>query len=507
MHAQPLDPADSSWVAKWARAGVGGEVNALWLSGDSLFIGGDFSMTIDNRRFNDLVVLRLSDTSWHDINYRGDESGSDVYALARSEKTGVLYVGGDFDEYNGDTTYQHLIQWDGSTWQTLSGIRDSVNGPVHDIVIRSGLWSGPDEPDEIIIGGEFTEVDGQSAEGIARFTDGIGWDDMGANLGRLSSNAIVYDMDIRNSTVWVGGRIDLRGADTVANLVSYDFNDDEWSAPDGGPTNGPIRCLDAYGATSGYDKIVVGGGFTQINDSIEAARIAIYQTDTEAWTAIDSGLNANVYAVHGRETVSTADIIHAGGAFTGTGSIDTLGYFAMWESATQPTWEPIAGGVDNDVNAFLLLQNSTMIVGGEFEFTADSTYVQGVAGLGTADDWHGYGLGPNRDIYDIYIDENGVRYFVGRFDEIGNRPLEHLAVWGDSLWQPEGDLTDAPQRVLARGDTIYLMGSALTIDGDGYEEVAMWDGTQWSDMNGGLTNGLSQDMAFHPLTGELYVAG
>jgi len=310
--AQGIVAADSSWSSKWVEAGVDGTVNALLLRNDSLFVGGDFSLTINDQLVSNLAVLRLNDTSWHDIGYRGG-GFHEVFALAQSIDTDIIYVGGSFDDFDGDTTIQNLIQWDGNEWTPLSGGTDSVDGTVRAIYVQPGSFTGPGEPDEIIIGGEFTRVKGITAGGIARYRSSFGWDDFGVSLARFSSDADVYAMSFHAGELWIGGRFDLLNGDTVANVATYDFFPETWSAPNGGPSSGTVRSIDAYSRSSAYTKVVIGGSFSQINDSINVSNIALYRSDTEVWSKIDSGLAGTVYAVRGEDSISGADMMVAGG--------------------------------------------------------------------------------------------------------------------------------------------------------------------------------------------------
>lgn len=106
----------------------------------------------------------------------GVSSGS-VFALARWKNK--IVIGGSFDEGAGK---RFIMTWDGSTFEALdTGVTSANVGDKVNTILIDG--------DDILIGGQFTEVDGVACYGTARYTDSTGtWGpyldiDSGGTLG------------------------------------------------------------------------------------------------------------------------------------------------------------------------------------------------------------------------------------------------------------------------------------------------------------------------------------
>ncbi len=102
---------------------TGGTVKAIEVSGSTIYIGGDFTVTdyLNNPRAN-LAWYTLPDptfTGYWDYAWRGFDSavgfGDDVIdngsvnTIFADERSGVLYVGGQFSNANGNASANHLI--------------------------------------------------------------------------------------------------------------------------------------------------------------------------------------------------------------------------------------------------------------------------------------------------------------------------------------------------------------------------------------------------------------
>jgi hypothetical protein len=120
--------ADEEWQALAPDDAVdgpitAGSVKAIEVSGTTVYIGGDFTVTdyLSNPRQN-LAWFTLPDptfTGYWDYSWRGFESAAglgidvidngSVNTIFADERSGVLYVGGQFSNANGNPNADHLI--------------------------------------------------------------------------------------------------------------------------------------------------------------------------------------------------------------------------------------------------------------------------------------------------------------------------------------------------------------------------------------------------------------
>jgi hypothetical protein len=100
VHIAAIKSSGSGTICTWRPDAIGGPVRALALSGDSLFIGGDFTSAGGVSPLNRLAavdVISGSASSWN------PNANSSVRALAVSNVTGTLYTGGSFSTLAGST--------------------------------------------------------------------------------------------------------------------------------------------------------------------------------------------------------------------------------------------------------------------------------------------------------------------------------------------------------------------------------------------------------------------
>ena len=131
-------------------------VNALAVSGGTLYVGGFFAAAGDIVANN---IVQWNGSSWSAL---GSGMGGEVLALAVSG--GTLYVGGFFASV-GDIVANSIVQWNGSSWSALgSGISGGNNefGPIVNALAVSGTGS------DLYVGGDFYYAGGKVSAYVAR---------------------------------------------------------------------------------------------------------------------------------------------------------------------------------------------------------------------------------------------------------------------------------------------------------------------------------------------------
>ena len=355
-----------------------------------------------------------------------------VLALAL-QPDGKLLVGGDFTSANGmprnriarlNPDYSLDIGF--SSVSPTAGANDSV------------LAIAPQSDQRIVLGGNFTTMNGVNRNYLARITP-AGFIDSTFNPGSGPDNTVFA---IAETFVGSERKLLIGGAFTTFNSLqnpSYPFfarlNDngslDSTFAPH--PNN------KVFAITVQADgKMLIGGDFTSIN-GVARHHIARLNADGSLDLAFDPGTGPNdsVRAI----TIQLDGKILIGGLFTNvtdvTGQsfsrnhiarLDTLGH-------VDTSFSPGLGA--NDLVSSISLQADTRIVlGGQFTLCNGVTRnrLTRLNPDGSADTMINFGTGANSFIAATLVQPDGKIVFGGGFTQYDGQPAAHLArIYGGSI--------------------------------------------------------------------------
>ena len=430
----------SSWSA--LGSGMGGDypaVNALAVSGSTLFVGGYFTAA-GGIAAN--YIAQWDGSSWSALGsgiLGGDEAGPFVSALAVSG--GTLYAGGDFD-YAGDVAASDLAQWDGSSWSALgSGISGQTPDGYGPYVNALAVLGGT-----LYVGGDFSTVDGVAANDLAQW-DGSSWSALGWAL-----NYEVSVLAVSGSTLYASGESNFGSGNAVASIAQWDGS--SWSALDPGT-----------GTFSGGD---------------------------------GQGIYLNALAVSGSTVYVGGDFSTAGGS--------PANFVAQWNGSS---WSPLGLGMDYPVLA-LAVSGSTLFAGGYF-MTAGGNPANAIAQWdGSSWSALGSGISGYDGPYDYYyyVDalavSDGTLYAGGFFETADDYPANNIAQWDGNSWSPLGSGMDGvPYALAVSGGTLYAGGVFDTADGVPAANIAQWDGNNWSALGSGMEIGYG----YYPEVNALALSG
>jgi hypothetical protein len=147
----------TSYPVNNPNPGANGQVNALQVQSDGKTIIGGIFTAYDNVPFK--RIARVDTNGWPDLTFNpGDGANASVSAL-KIDSQGRILVGGQFTSMNGmDAPHIARLNKDGSVDTTFSP-GNGANGQVFCIEVQ--------EDGKILIGGEFTTYDGQEqAKGL-----------------------------------------------------------------------------------------------------------------------------------------------------------------------------------------------------------------------------------------------------------------------------------------------------------------------------------------------------
>lgn len=307
-----------------------------------------------------------------------------------------LYTGGLFLSTTGSNDRKNLSRFNMQTehWESVPGINSGFNG---------GVWDIHNADDGYIyIGGNFSQVGGAAAQGIARF------DPVSETWEAL--------IDPSPTLVTVG--------------------------QENGPTNGRVFAIQKIG-----DLVYVGGEFTGPSRSpADEKYIRSYNVVSKKWAKVGGTLDSDVRAL----TVAPNGDLIAGGGFEGT--------LSRWNGTA---WTTISGGARQNEGGGIVREvkyaaDGTLYIAGDFDRVGEAAGIttRDVAAIkdgvwnplaGGFDDTYIQSNGTtfNSDgVYDLAVGTDGKVYASGDFDASNGRTvtnLRHIAMWdGTGAWKAMG---------------------------------------------------------------------
>ena len=555
-------------LARWSAAGwsnVGdfdGSVHALASlndpTGTRLYVGGSFQHVGDLAVSN---IARRSGTTWETV---GTAVGSvpgvsgPVYALERCTDGGILYrlfVGGDFDSSSGGVAH-NIARWNGSTWSSVgSGAANGVSDAVRALECKSGV---------LYVGGEFDYAGNAIfSQGIASWS-GSAWSALGSGMffetgdsGQVLSLAF-YD-DGTNDRLYAGGNFHYAGGQPAHNLAAWTGSG--WTGMIGSSMTGMDGAVLALGEFGG--ELHAGGWFVEAGGA-RARHVARWSgSSAEPWRplegrdgwAFDDSVTA--WAVYDE---GEGPRLFAGGFFTHVGPVAAK-YLARWDGEQwSEVSDPASGGALDYVVETLLVHDdgagAELFVGGAFNdpgrhivaWTGSGWRTLGAPGVEGVDGWvnvlASYPPGPGADLYvggdfeeaggivaeglarwdgaawshvygsispvayvqggvgglAVFDGGGGPHLYVGGIFEIVALNVHNLARWNGSNWgkvgttEPDGFVLELAVHDDGSGPALYAGGLFTHIDGLEANRVARWSGSAWSALTGPAGNGVDGEV-------------
>ncbi len=359
----------SGLATAWDPNASGGSptsVNALALSGTTLYAGGWFT-TIGGQTRNNFAAL---DTATGLAAAWDDNTDGRVYAVGLSGS--ALYVGGYFSSIGG-CMRKGLAAINAATgvptdWNPgMTGSNSNFIGAL----ALSGTT--------LYAGGYFSSIGGQARNSLAAIDTESGlvtaW-----NPGDESS--YIYGLAASDTTVYIGGSFSNIGGQPRNRLAAVDAVTGAATAWNPSPSGGGLFIISLLLSGS---TVYVGGDYTSIGGQPRNSLAALDAT-TGAATAWNPNVGGTVPRVHALALSGTK--LYAAGQFASVGGL-TRNHIAAIDATTgAPTsWNPNAGG-----NVFALAVSGTTICAGGLFTTIGGLSRSNLAGLdattGSATAWN-----------------------------------------------------------------------------------------------------------------------
>jgi len=467
-------------------------VESLFIDGNDLYVGGSFTQV---NGFNIQRIARLDkidgtlDETWT------PNPNSTVQAVAANGNN--VYVGGSFTEIAGNDNAIYFAVIDAITAESVqshsvnstvldielngsdvylggsfnqSGFRNrfiskfspSDDTPVADFPDANGgiFTSIPDGNGGWYIGGNFSQIEGESAQRIAHILS----DNTLDPDFNCVSNSTIHDIYLDGQDLYiVGSFTTINGvSQTRAARVNSETGalDETWN-PSFNTTVLSISVDDSH--------VYVGGNFTTVNGSTLTRYFAVLDKNTAALIQAPSANNA-VY-----DFEENGENLFAAGAFTATGYYQT--YLASFpDGSTVPEFN--SEFTNSSVYELIPDGNGGYYAAGAF------TQVNGVnqqrivhfLSNGTVDD--NFNITVNGTVLDMLLDGNDL-YFCGTFTNVNGSPITRLSKVNANTGVLDTDfapsINSTVNSLSKDGNTIYFGGSFNQIDGETRERLAAVD--------------------------------
>lgn len=298
-------------------------------------------------------------------------SGGEVHSIL-AQSNGSILLGGQFNFVNGQPRRGIARLQANGTVESLANFNpgQGANGPVFCVAVQTD--------GKILIGGEFSMVDGQSRSRIARLNSTGGLDPgFGVNVagGIADVRAIVVQDD--GQILIAGGFTSVNGQprNRIARLNPADGSLEDLATFNVGTgANGRVRCVSVQ---SHDGKILIGGSFTSVNGT-NVNRIARLNSNgtVEGPPAFNPGGGADS-DVHSIVVQGNRQIL-IGGSFTTVGleprngiarlnengTVEAIGTFNPGSGVTEIFEGQVFGG---QVNSMAVQTDGRIVLGGRFD--------------------------------------------------------------------------------------------------------------------------------------------
>ena len=270
-----------------------------------ILVGGGFTELNGNTRSRLVRLNDIEDATFY--NNLGNGFNNLVYALT-IQPDGKILVGGEFTELDGNTrNYLVRLNPDGTEDTAFySSLGGGFNGAVRDITLQ------PDGG--LLVGGAFTDLNGNTRNRLVRLNpDGTEDVDFYTNLGTSFSNkSAVFSIAVQpDGKILIGGAFDLFNGNTRDYLIRLNpdgTEDVDFYTNLGGSFDNIVYSL----AIQPDGKILVGGEFQNFNGNTRNRLVQLFSTgeeDTSFYSNLGSGFNNIVWSI------SNDKILLVGGDF------------------------------------------------------------------------------------------------------------------------------------------------------------------------------------------------
>ncbi|MFV0468324.1 MAG: T9SS type A sorting domain-containing protein [Dysgonomonas sp.] len=328
--------------------GTNGSVNTLKLQSDGkIIIGGTFT-TYNGISANRIARLNADGTLDTSFNI-GTAFNNTVYSISL-QPDGKILIGGNFTLYDENDAFRIVrLNTNGSidtSFDTSVGANNNVNAIAVDNTGR------------IIIGGNFTSINGSTSNRVARLLSN-GTVDASFNVG-TGANTTISTILVRNDKIYIGGNLNTYNGITVNKITR--LNDD--GSIDTSFSTGTAFNDAVYNIIYHNNSLYVLGYFKTYN-GINAGRVINLLEDGSVATSFNNG-NVGADGSVNDMLFSDNNNIIISGYFTNFNGIGKQYLTKITESGVVDMNFNKGVGVNKNVNSIAVLDDKSLVIGGAF---------------------------------------------------------------------------------------------------------------------------------------------
>lgn len=353
----------------------------------------------------------------------------------------------------------------------------------------------------LYLGGSFTSVGGVAASRIARF-DGTTLTPLGSGL----SNAECYALGSFAGDLYAAGYFDLAGGVPGTAKIAR-WRNGAWESIGAQLElfSNQLWDLTTFDDGSG-DALYITGNFQNIGGS-GASYVAKY--DGSTFSPLGGSIGGNVPLILFTSAAfddGTGPALYVGGRFTEVGGVPAS-RIAKWDGKQ---WSALGSGIAGAGSTVSIMtmaifddgSGPALYVGGQ-SFTSAGGQPANRVARWNGSQWSNVGEGfANGIVWKLAVYDDGsgeALYAFGTFTASGSTPLERMAKWNGTSWEPfgggaSGTVLDAIVLPSDAGQDLLIGGQFTSIAGQTANRLALWEGCGGpgvpGDLNGdGVVNG------------------
>lgn len=350
---------------------------------------------------------------WEPVNNNQWFDGQ-VLSLYADDANNVLYAGGTFTKVDG-VTVNGIAMWDGTQWKPMG---DGFNGG------QPYVYWITKYKNDIYAAGAFRGSGTDSMHGIAKW-NGTKWESVGGSIVFATQYDNVAAMYEFNNELYVGGRFDSVGAQSVSNIAKWDGT--KWTAV-GTSINDDVVVIKEHD-----NELYIGGYFVFAAQTGIQYRIA--KLSGNKFVTVGTKGLGDATARWGVETLVTyKGDLYAGGYFNvledGTVKANNI---ARWDGSKWNTVEGTDAGVAaSSVNPVrsLVAYKGRLFVGGHFSAAGGASPVGNIA-TWDGSKWGVLGTGTDDMINSMTV-YNGKLVVAGAFKNVEGQNYEYIAQYSET---------------------------------------------------------------------------